>query len=64
MLESHGSRCHLCGGIVEPRDLHVDHVVPVSKGGTSALANLRPAHAACNLAKGDQILADYAARMA
>ena len=64
VLELHGSRCHLCGGVVEPRNLHVDHVIPISKGGTSALANLRPAHAACNLAKGDRLLAEHAARIA
>lgn len=42
-----GHRCWMCGGPFE----QVDHVKPVSKGGAHMLCNLRPACAACNLAK-------------
>ena len=61
VLELHGHVCWLCGGVVEARDLNIDHVIPVSKGGTSALANLRPAHSKCNWEKGTRLLAEYAA---
>lgn len=37
--------CWLCGHeITDPRDYTVDHVVPLSQGGTNAPSNLRPAH--------------------
>ena len=32
--------------------LHIDHVVPIAKGGPDTLENVRPAHAICNLVKG------------
>lgn len=42
-----GNRCWMCGGPVET----VDHVKPLSKGGSHMLANLRPACASCNRTK-------------
>ena len=39
-----GWKCWMCGGPYE----HIDHVKPISKGGTSLPANLRPACADCN----------------
>lgn len=44
--------CGLCGDSVERDDVHIDHVLPVSRGGTNALENLQVAHAICNLRKG------------
>ncbi|MGC4964255.1 HNH endonuclease [Gordonia sp. DT101] len=41
-------RCWVCGDLAE----HMDHVRPLSRGGSHCLANLRPACAACNLTKG------------
>jgi 5-methylcytosine-specific restriction endonuclease McrA len=41
--------CPFCPRPVLPTDKwDIDHIVPVSKGGTHALSNLRPAHASCN----------------
>ena len=31
--------------------IHVDHIIPVSKGGTNAWENLQAAHAHCNMSK-------------
>ena len=37
--------CWLCGKpITEQNDYTLDHVVPLSQGGTNALENLKPAH--------------------
>jgi 5-methylcytosine-specific restriction endonuclease McrA len=36
--------------------LHIDHVIPIIKGGSDTLDNVRPAHAFCNLSKGAKIL--------
>jgi 5-methylcytosine-specific restriction endonuclease McrA len=44
----YGHRCWMCGGPFE----HVDHVIPLARGGTNWPANLRPACATCNLKKG------------
>ncbi len=49
-------RCQLCGAREEDGvRLHVDHIIPVSKGGTSDMDNLRTLCDRCNLGKGDLI---------
>jgi 5-methylcytosine-specific restriction endonuclease McrA len=42
-----GYRCAYCDGPFE----HVDHVIPLARGGLHCLANLRPACRTCNLRK-------------
>ena len=37
------------------KDLHVDHIVPVSKGGAAIVRNLQLLCESCNLSKGDRI---------
>ena len=46
--------CALCGNLLpeDPADIHVDHVVPVARGGTNEPENLQAACAACNRRKG------------
>lgn len=63
VLELHGALCHLCKTEIDltaPRSpgvdgwengLHIDHVLPLSKGGADILDNVRPAHGLCNLQK-------------
>lgn len=36
--------------------LHIDHIIPIVRGGSDTLDNVRPAHAFCNLSKGAKIL--------
>ena len=43
----YGHRCVYCGGPFE----HIDHVKPISRGGTNWPANLRPSCKPCNLSK-------------
>lgn len=49
-----GFRCVLCGATAsdEGTKLHVDHIIPVFKGGTNSIDNLRTLCAECNLGKG------------
>ncbi len=50
------STCYLCGKTCEPHEIHLDHVMPLSKGGHHTAENLRVACSTCNLAKGDSVL--------
>lgn len=45
--------CGLCGHRIKDRDLTVDHIVPLSRGGTNELNNLRLVHSSCNQIKGN-----------
>jgi 5-methylcytosine-specific restriction endonuclease McrA len=47
--------CGICDKPVEPDDWHLDHIVPLSKGGEHSYANVQVAHPFCNMAKGDKI---------
>ena len=51
-----GFRCVICGASASDGvKLHVDHIIPVSKGGKTEASNLRTLCERCNLGKGDKI---------
>lgn len=54
IIERDNSRCHMCRKKCKREEIHLDHVIPLSKGGTHTLENLRVACAPCNLSKGDR----------
>jgi len=41
--------CHHCGGRFPPKELTMDHLVPVIRGGRSAKGNLVPSCKPCNI---------------
>lgn len=49
---AHNGICGICGVAVDPIDFHVDHIIPVARGGCTTYKNSQPAHPACNYAKG------------
>jgi len=63
VLFLYGTDCYLCNEPIDmgaPRrsgklgwqkGLHIDHVVPISKGGADTIDNVRPAHGICNVTK-------------
>jgi len=63
VLDLYGQNCHLCNlpiDMAAPRwtalpgweyGLHIDHVIPISRGGDDSLENVRPSHGFCNLKK-------------
>jgi 5-methylcytosine-specific restriction endonuclease McrA len=56
VCEKHGNKCLRCGtteGMLTP-----DHVVPISKGGTSDISNIQPLCLRCNKVKGAKTV-DY-----
>lgn len=50
-----GFMCAYCGGDFN----HIDHVIPISKGGRHCLSNLRPACQSCNQRKHNRSLAEF-----
>ena len=67
VLERWGTNCHICEEPINldaPRHsksagwkngLHLDHVIPLTKGGEHTLENVKPAHAMCNLRKSNHV---------
>lgn len=51
-----GAVCGICGLGVLAEDLDIDHIVPVSLGGSDDPENLQVTHASCNRSKGARIL--------
>ena len=48
-------RCTYCGASGNDVELQVDHIIPMSKGGSSHLSNLTTACAKCNNTKNDRL---------
>jgi hypothetical protein len=55
-------RCVYCGATAQASQLHIDHVVPRSKGGEDDPSNYVVACVACNLGKSDAILSEIMGR--
>ena len=53
--------CQYCGKSAPDVVLHIDHIVPVSKGGTNDIINLVTSCAECNLGKSNIELSDESA---
>jgi hypothetical protein len=65
VVERYGLECWVCHTDIDlslPRTghktmgLHLDHLIPLIKGGHDKLGNIRPTHGVCNLRKGDSLL--------
>jgi len=68
VLELYGTNCHICQNPIDlsanravgspgwETALHIDHIIPISKGGPDSLDNVRPAHGKCNMSKSNKIL--------
>jgi 5-methylcytosine-specific restriction endonuclease McrA len=65
VLNSHGSICYLCNNEIDitlpRRSKHgptVDHVIPLSRGGSDELDNLRLTHWECNMKKSNKLIGE------
>jgi 5-methylcytosine-specific restriction endonuclease McrA len=56
--------CHYCGEQVPPRELTLDHVVPLVRGGRSTRGNCVPACKRCNSAKQSLLPVEWEAYLA
>jgi len=48
--------CGICHEKVDPDNWHLDHIVPVSRGGEHSYANVQVAHPFCNVSKGAKLI--------
>ena len=52
-----GMLCRICLTECQTENLHIDHIIPKSIGGSDDLSNLQVAHAWCNQRKGNRVAA-------
>lgn len=52
VIDRDGLRCVFCDDDLTDQEVHLDHVIPESKGGLTTYANLQVTCRKCNLAKG------------
>jgi hypothetical protein len=67
VLLKYSTCCHVCKKEIDfnlPRSVgklgwensfHIDHLIPISKGGNDTIENVRPSHGLCNLRKGSSL---------
>lgn len=56
IIKKYGSKCFYCNdGEFE----HIDHYIPLSKGGSHSLENIRPSCAKCNMCKSDKMPEEF-----
>lgn len=61
IIERDASTCYLCGKTCQPSDIHLDHVIPLSRGGHHTADNIKVSCAQCNLSKGTLTAEEYRA---
>lgn len=58
-----GGKCWYCGVILKMETFHVEHMTPISRGGTHEFDNLVPACKPCNSKKQGSTAEEFLARM-
>lgn len=53
--ERDGGICGICQEPADPDNWHLDHVIPLSRGGDHTFANTQVSHPRCNLKKGARL---------
>lgn len=54
-----GQSCAYCKKELDFKEVHWDHVIPLVRGGTNFIANLRPSCKFCNTSKGSKLLSEW-----
>jgi 5-methylcytosine-specific restriction endonuclease McrA len=55
VFDRDGGLCGICGNPVDSNDWHLDHIVPLSRGGHHTYENVQVSHPFCNLSKGARL---------
>ena len=58
-----GNHCVFCDEDLTGAEVHLDHIIPESKGGTTTYDNLQVTCRRCNLAKGVLTEAEFTTRL-
>jgi 5-methylcytosine-specific restriction endonuclease McrA len=56
--------CHWCENLFSPNECHVDHVIPLSRGGSHCISNLVIACAKCNMQKNSKMPDEWISELA
>jgi 5-methylcytosine-specific restriction endonuclease McrA len=48
--------CGICHKKVDPENWHLDHIIPLSRGGEHSYANVQVSHPFCNVSKGAKLI--------
>jgi len=56
ILATNENKCKNCGRQFDQKYLHIDHIIPLAKGGTNDITNLQILCVECNLKKKDYVL--------
>ena len=59
MIRRAGYRCMYCSRKFEPEQLTLDHIVPLSRGGSHSTGNVGPSCAKCNVHKGNKTYVEW-----
>jgi 5-methylcytosine-specific restriction endonuclease McrA len=54
VFKRRGGKCGICRKRVDPENFHVDHIVPLARGGEHSYRNVQLAHPICNSRKRDK----------
>lgn len=52
-------KCYYCPTVIPGAKMHVDHIVPLAKGGAHAIGNLCASCPTCNLSKNDNLITTW-----
>lgn len=63
IIERDNSTCYLCGKVLLPDEITLDHVIPISKGGSHTTNNIKVACLSCNCSKGNRPLEVFMRRL-
>lgn len=58
IIERDSSTCYLCGQVLAPDKITIDHVIPLVRGGSHTADNLRVACRPCNSRKNGRLLSE------
>ena len=54
-------KCYYCGSATPPKELTMDHIVPIARGGQSTRGNVVPCCKTCNTAKKQRLPMEWEA---
>lgn len=63
LVARHDYSCAYCRNVLGD-SYHIDHIVPVSRGGSNGIGNLAPACPTCNTSKFNRLLVEWSGRPA